>query len=120
MKIIYPTLAIFAVMLLLMPQMRSRAMLYVMAALYSLGYGTTYPSLQALCMKLTPEDKRGAGTNTFYLFFDLGLFVGPIVAGGLKDIAGFDVMYVCMIAYLAVSAVILLIWLKKHPENRSV
>ena len=119
-KIIYPTLAIFAVMLLLMPQMRSRAMLYVMAALYSLGYGTTYPSLQALCMKLTPEDKRGAGTNTFYLFFDLGLFVGPIVAGGLKDIAGFDVMYVCMIAYLAVSAVILLIRLKNHPENRSV
>ena len=119
-KIIYPTLAVFAVMLILMPQMKTPVMLYLMAVLYSLGYGTTYPSLQALCMKLTPEDQRGAGTNTFYLFFDLGLFVGPIVAGALKDVIGFDAMYVSMTAYLVLSAVIMIIWLKKHPEYRNM
>ncbi|MBR5731569.1 MAG: MFS transporter [Firmicutes bacterium] len=119
-KTLLPSLAIFAVMLLLMPQMKNEFMLFVMSALYSLGYGTAFPSMQALCMKLTPEDKRGAGTNTFYLFSDLGLFVGPVVAGWLKDAFGFDTMYVCMVSLLVISAVILFVWKKKDPSMKGV
>ena len=119
-KTLYPSLAIFAVMLLLMPQLKSQAMLYVLALLYSLGYGTANPSMQALCMKLTPENKRGAGTNTFYLFSDLGLFIGPVVAGWLKDAFGFDTMYICMVSLLVISVAILFIWKKKDPSMKGV
>ena len=76
--------------------------------------------MQALCMKLTPENKRGAGTNTFYLFSDLGLFIGPVVAGWLKDAFGFDTMYICMVSLLVISVAILFIWKKKDPSMKGV
>ena len=91
-------------------------MLLAVAAIHAIGYGTAYPSAQALCMKLTPPEKHGAGSNTFYLCFDAGLFVGPMIAGAIKDYAGFETMYLLSVIPLAAAFLMILIWSRKNKD----
>ena len=116
-KVIFPSIAIFIVMLLLMPNVKSTGMLYFAAFLYAIGYGTAYPSSQALCMKVTPSQKRGAGTNTFYLCQDAGLFFGPMFAGFLRDKVGFETMYLISIIPLILTVAIVFIWSRRQDSG---
>ncbi len=113
-KTIVPCLCFYILSMITMAMANSSAMLYVSSVLYALGYGTAYPSIQALCMKVVPASKRGAGTNTLYIGTDSAYLIGPVIAGIIVDISNYETMfYASVIPPIAVMA-ILFIWLKKN------
>ena len=116
-RMLFPSIAMFAVTLAFLPMVKSTGLLIAAAVLQAIGYGTAYPSAQALCMKLTPPEKHGAGSNTFYLCFDAGLFLGPTLAGAVKDAAGFETMYLVSIVPLAAALLMIFFWSRKHKEQ---
>jgi len=113
---IIPGLIVFAIFLIFMSGIKSTAALYFAAVLYSLGYGTLNPGLQALAIKHTPVERRGAGTNTYYLGYDMGLTIGPMVAGKVAELFGYEKMYVILIFPLICIALMLFVWKKKSSE----
>ena len=112
-KTIIPCLVFYVLSMITMAVADSNIMLYIAAVLYAFGYGTAYPSIQALGMKVVPAERRGAGTNTLYIGTDTAYLVGPVIAGIIVDVSNYETMfYASVIPPIAVAA-ILLIWLKK-------
>ena len=56
-------------------------------------------------------------TFTRYLFFDAGLFVGPTLAGILRDAVGFESMYLISIIPLAAAIVMVFLWNRKQDKS---
>ncbi len=110
---IIPATVLFVLFQIFMAGIKSTKDLYLAAAIYALSYGTALPSIQTLCIKLVPSEKRGAGTNTFYLGFDAGLTLGPVFSGKLVSLFGYETMYICNIIPLLLIVLILLIWKKE-------
>lgn len=113
---IIPATALFVIFQIFMAGIKSTEQLYMAAAIYALSYGTALPSIQTLCIKRVPLEKRGAGTNTFYLGFDAALTLGPIFSGKLVSLFGYETMYICNIIPLFLLVLIFLIWKKKSGE----
>ena len=80
-RIIYPALAIFAVAMLVIGFSRTLWMALIGAVLAAVGFGSSQPSLQAMCMQSEIALKRGVASNTMYMGIDLGLFFGPFLGG---------------------------------------
>ncbi|MDD4170010.1 MAG: MFS transporter [Desulfotomaculaceae bacterium] len=62
-------------------------------AIVGLGFGFCVPTLQALAIRHTPPDRRGAATGTYYIAFDLGLGLGTIIWGYVAEAAGYQIMF---------------------------
>lgn len=82
-KIIVPSLASYAVAMLLISRSTALGGFLVSAIFAALGYGVAHPCLQSLCMKWVPKEKRGAGGNTYYIGVDIGHFAGALLTGQL-------------------------------------
>lgn len=72
---------------------------YLLSALL-LGYsfGAIQPSLQTMAMHAVAPERRGAASSTFFVAFDLGIALGGFLAGLLAKRAGYDAMFLWMIA----------------------
>lgn len=84
-KVLVPSMMCFAVTFIMFSVSKSITGFIVAAVFSALGYGVALPNLQALCMTSVPAEKRGVGSNTFFLGQDLGQFSGPYLAGLLAD-----------------------------------
>ena len=60
--------------------------LAVAAVFAAFGFGTIQPTVQALSMRRVPQERRGAGANTNYIFTDLGAIGGSYLVGALIDL----------------------------------
>ena len=109
---------------------------FIVAALFSaLGYGLTLPNIQALCMSSVPADRRSVGSNTLYLFQDLGQFAGPWMAGMLIDalilrkspsgadaataeakISAYSTMYLVIIISIVIAMALVVVMTKKSGQ----
>lgn len=70
----------------------------IAAFISSFGVGACIPSLQALTMKSVTNERRGAGSTTFYIGSDLGHLISPSIAGGVAHYCGYITMWRVMIA----------------------
>ncbi len=84
-KVLVPTMACFAMTFVMFSVSRSITGFIAAAVFSALGYGIALPNLQALCMTSVPAEKRGVGSNTFFLGQDIGQFMGPYLAGLIVD-----------------------------------
>ena len=84
-KVLVPTMACFAMTFVMFSVSKSITGFIAAAVFSALGYGIALPNLQALCMTSVPAEKRGVGSNTFFLGQDIGLFMEPYLAGLLAD-----------------------------------
>lgn len=57
-------------------------------AVSAFGYGACQPAIQALCMKSTPQERRGAASVTSFIGSDTAILVGPFVAGLIAEKQG--------------------------------
>jgi MFS family permease len=80
--------------------------LLVAGALVGLAQGFSIPTLQALCVRDAPPDRRGAATGTFYAAFDMGFGVGAIVWGLVAQGIGYRSMYFTAVVPLAAAGAI--------------
>ena len=65
----------------------------VTAALFGLGFGTAQPATMALLIDQVRPEQQGLGVATYYMGFDVGIFLGAAASGVVSQAWGFGVMW---------------------------
>lgn len=108
-RVLLPSMGCFALAFVLISFSTNIWMFLAAAVVFAFGFGACHPTIQALCMKCVPKEKRGAGSTTNYIGQDLGNLVGPTVAGFVVQSYGYASMWRLMtIPVFAAMLVVLL------------
>lgn len=67
--------------IILLAVMQNNLVLFAAAAFMAGGYGIMCSVCQSTAILLVGEDKRGLANSTYYIGFDLGMALGPIIGG---------------------------------------
>jgi MFS family permease len=121
-KTVIPGLVIFMGALILVSFCNSLLVFMLAGAVTALGFGISEPILQTLNMQLVPKERRGAAGNTNFMGIDVGLLIGPTLAGFVvstvqdatgSEALGFETMYRVMIVPVIAALVLFLANRKK-------
>lgn len=104
--IVYAGVFAFAAGMLMLSRTESAFMLLAAAGITGLGYGALFPCLQTLAVKAVPDERRGVGLSTFFLFFDLGFGCGSFVLGWTAEWLDYRFMYLTAAVVSLLTAVI--------------
>lgn len=94
--VMYPAFFIFGIGLLLLSIASTGWELLLVAACMGLGFGTYMSCAQAIAIMLSPQNRMGVGTSTFFTFMDLGVGFGPSLMGLFIPSIGFSGLYVAL------------------------
>ena len=110
-KILIPAMIIFAASFFVVSSAKTLPGILIGAIVVAIGYGAANPAMQSMCMQCETPVRRAVASNTLYIGMDLGLFLGPLLGGFVKDFADYkDVIFIgCIPAVLAL-VVFLICW----------
>lgn len=91
--VMYPTFVLYAAGLLMLGLAQNSFMLLFAGILIGLGFGNMQSCIQAIAIKVTPMERAGLATSTFYIFMDAGLGLGPYVLGFIVTLLGYQQLY---------------------------
>ncbi|MBT2657918.1 MFS transporter [Bacillus sp. ISL-18] len=94
--VVYPALICFIIGFLIISHVHTGFMLLFSAVFIGLAYGTFIPSGQAIAVKVSPRNRMGLATSTFFIFADFGGGFGPFLIGLLIPVYGFSNLYIMM------------------------
>ena len=126
-KVIVPGIICFAVSFFMISISQNLIMFLIAAAIGSCGYGACQPTIQALSLQKVPQESRGAGTSTNYIFMDLGMLCGPLLGGqvveffqrqGLEEVVCYSNIYRFMLIPMAVALLFFIINRKKFAVEK--
>ncbi len=80
----------------------------------SAGYSATVSLLQALVMKVTPADRRGAASSSSYIGSDVGLVLGNLINGSIAARYGYQTLFTVFSLPLFLDIALIVIWAKKN------
>ncbi|AZV56418.1 MFS transporter [Clostridium sp. AWRP] len=81
-------------------------MILVVAVLYGIGQSSLSPALQATCVKRLGPSRVGIATSTYFIGYDAGQGLGPIIGGTIAGKFGLtSVFYIC--AFLLFSGIVI-------------
>lgn len=106
-KTLLPVLVVMAVSYILLPSVETLFGYCVVAVLNAIGTGVSMPVAQALALRLVPQERYAAASNTCYIGNDIGFIFGPIISGWLVNMFGYSGMWYCMIVPCAVTFLVL-------------
>jgi len=69
------------------------AAVFVMQALFGIGYGIVLAATSGLVIRSVMPHQRGGAVGIFQSLYAIGVLVGPVVAGNITKAASFDVTY---------------------------
>jgi len=92
-RVMFPAFIIFALALWVIGSSTKLWMLLIGAVLSAVGFGSTQPPLQAMCMQSETVLRRGVAGNTMYIGLDSGLFLGPLLGGFVIARANYSTMF---------------------------
>jgi MFS family permease len=95
--VVYPCLFIFASGMLLYSQAHHGITLLLASALMGLGFGNYISCSQAIAIKLTAPHRFGLAISTYFIFYDLGVGIGPFLLGFLVPFTGYRGLYLMMV-----------------------
>lgn len=104
--VMYPAFILFSVCLFLISQATTGWMLLAAAAAMGLGYGTYMSCSQAIIIGLSPKNRMGIATSTFFVFMDLSVGLGPYVLGTFIPYLHFRGIYFTLGILLLMCAVL--------------
>lgn len=114
-----PSMVCFAASFVIISQANSLWMFLVAAVVSAFGYGVAGPMLEACCMKSVPPDRRGAGGSAYFIGIDAGNLIGPVVAGGVAGVVGYQAMWLVMLIPIGLAFVLILVFRKRiHQIDR--
>ncbi|MBQ9931112.1 MAG: MFS transporter [Firmicutes bacterium] len=96
--------------------MNGNVLLFAAALFMAGGYGIMCSVSQAAAITLAGEGKRGLGTSTYYIGLDLGMMLGPIIAGFIYGHADMAVFYPGMLICPA-ACILIYIFFRKPIRN---
>lgn len=91
--IIYPAIVLFAVSMLMISQSHFGYVLLLSAALLGLSCGSINALAQTIAVQISPQHRLGLANSTYFIFYDLGVAIGPFLFGMLLPLAGYREMY---------------------------
>lgn len=91
--VMYPTFILYAAGLLMLGLAQNSFMLLFAGILIGLGFGNMQSCIQAIAIKVTPMERAGLATSTFYIFMDAGLGLGPYLLGFIVTLLGYQQLY---------------------------
>lgn len=94
--VMYPALLLTALALFVLSLAHSTAGLLCAGLLLGVGFANFQSVGQAVSLSLVSRSRYAQATTTFYIFFDLGIGLGPYVFGHLIPIAGYSGMYLTL------------------------
>lgn len=91
--IFYPILLLTALSLIMLARAHSSWMLLLSGLALGMGFGNFQSVGQAVSLSLVSRSRFAQATTTFFIFFDLGIGLGPYIFGFLVPTLGYDGMY---------------------------
>lgn len=80
--------------------------IYLMQAISGIGYGILTSALAGFVIKAVEPHQRSTATGIFQSLYAIGIFVGPVIAGGVIEAVSFDAAY-WVIGIITVAAAVL-------------
>ena len=87
-NVLLPAIALFCISFLVIGSARTIPIILVGAVLASIGFGIGNPMTQALSVQTETRARRSVASNTLYVGMDVGFFMGPLLGGIIRDLAG--------------------------------
>lgn len=104
--VFYPALLIMACSMVLLALSENGTMFLLSGVLLGIGFGNFQSAGQAVSLTLVTRSRFAQATTTFFLFFDLGIGLGPYLFGFLVPSFGYEGMFFAL-ALVAVGAAVL-------------
>ncbi len=114
--VIYPCLVLFAIGMYAFSAATSTVVFLIAAACIGIGYGNFNSVAQAIAIKVTPNERLGLATSTYFILYDLGLGVGPYFLGFFAPTMGYSAIFLAMVFVILLSIVLYYYLYGKH-EN---
>jgi len=92
-RVMYPALIILTVSMFIIGSSKSLGLVLLGAVIAAIGFGASQPTLQTMCIQSETPLKRGVASNTLYIGFDSGLFIGPFLGGIVYAGSDYAFMY---------------------------
>ena len=92
--------------------------LLLAGAFIGFGVGAIQSSTQAISVKITPRHRLGLANSTYFMLCDIGMALGPILAGLVVPYTNYRGMYVGM-SLVSLLCLLLYYWLH-GKEQRSL
>ena len=103
--IFYPCLLLTAISLAVLACAHSSWMLLLSSLLLGVGFGNFQSAGQAVSLSLVSRSRFAQATTTFFIFFDLGIGLGPYLFGFLVPSVGYGGMYLILAGLVLVAMV---------------
>ena len=87
-RVLLPALLFFCVSCIIIGSARTLPLILAGAVPAAIGFGTGNPLTQAWSVQTEPRSRRSVASNTLYVGMDVGFFVGPLLGGVIRDVAG--------------------------------
>ena len=71
----------------------TKHIVFMVALLLGVGFGTMFPRLQYAVRKPGPNNQRGTATSTYLTSWDVGIGIGLTAGGYIAQITSFDMAY---------------------------
>lgn len=94
--VMYPALLVTALALFVLSQAHSTAGLLCAGLLLGVGFANFQSVGQAVSLSLVSRSRYAQATTTFYVFFDLGIGLGPYIFGHLIALVGYSGMFLSL------------------------
>ncbi|MDO4542414.1 MAG: MFS transporter [Bacillota bacterium] len=91
--VLIPALLVSSVGYLVLGMAHSLAVLLVGAALLGVGFGSAFPTFQAMALRDAPQHRHGAATATVMSGFDIGFGLGAVIWGFVAQVMGYAALY---------------------------
>lgn len=87
-RVLLPALLFFCAACIIIGSAKALPLILVGAIPAAIGFGTGNPLTQAWSVQTEPRNRRSVASNTLYVGMDVGFFVGPLLGGVIRDVAG--------------------------------
>jgi len=92
-SVLFPAIAVFAFSMFFIGASSVLWMVLIGSVLSAIGFGSSQPALQTMCIQSETPVRRGVATNTLYIGIDIGLFLGPYLGGLVYAKSDYPVMF---------------------------
>jgi len=125
-KIMFPALAVYGAAVFLLGFSSKLWQLLLGAVFAAIGFGASQPAIQAMSMQIEPPPRRGVASNTVYMGFDFGFFLGPFLGGIIyaqritnhESLVSYSFMYKVIAAALALAIILFAAFLPTYNKRR--
>lgn len=117
--VMIPCFILFAIGLFLVSAAHTGGLLLVAAAIVGAGYGNLQSGAQAIAIKLTPPERSGLATSTFFIALDAGLGFGPSILGAIEPAIGYGNLFITL-GFITIFSLALYIVLHGRKDKKLI